>query len=481
MIDQPVTRRRFLALVAGACALAGGGALGGMLAACGKDQVATNTTATIAPGQTTTTTTAPRPTTTTVSTMPEMGRPLRIGVLTAKTGRLALFGKADHWWMEYAAKAMPDGIICGDRKLRKIRFLTEDHGSAGSVSAQAAGELISEARVDLLMCSGAANVVNAAAAEAESRGCPFICDFVPWQSFLLDRGGSPARPFKWTYAHAYGPEDVSDVFVRVWQQLLTNKKVGLLFADDEHGRLLSEGSAGLPALAAEAGYEAVMPGPYAVPGGDFTLIIDEFMKQGCEVCAGDLTTADLATFWHQARQRGFKPTIVSVSGAMQFPQAVDVIGSSAGGMTAECLWQPTWPYTDSITGKTAAELARDYEARTGEQWTIGVAQYAKFEWAVDVFKRVVDIIDKEDTLARVRTTRLETCLGLIDFTAPVTSYHDPLKSRRPAENVYKAPVGACQWEPGKTYPFEPTLVATGGSLEIPLEGSLTPMAYEVAI
>ena len=63
----------------------------------------------------------------------------------------------------------------------------------------------------------------------------------------------------------------------------------------------------------------------------------------------------------------------------------------------------------------------------------------------------------------------------------MTSYYDPLKSRRPAENVYKAPVGACQWEPGKTYPFEPTLVATGRSLETPLEGSLTPMAYEVAI
>jgi branched-chain amino acid transport system substrate-binding protein len=480
MIDQPVTRRRFLALVAGACALAGGGALGGTLSACGKDQVATNTTATIAPGQTTTTTTAPRPTTTTVSTMPEMGRPLRIGVLTAKTGRLALFGKADRWWMEYAAKAMPDGIICGDRKLRKISFLTEDHGSAGSVSARAAGQLISEARVDLLMCSGAANVVNAAAAEAETRGCPFICDFVPWQSFLLDRGGSPAKPFKWTYAHAYGLEDVADVFVRAWQQLSTNKKVGLLFADDEHGRLLAEHSAGLPARAAEAGYEAVMPGFYPVPGGDFTLIIDELMKQGCEVCAGDLTTADLATFWQQARQRGFKPTIVSVSGAVQFPQAVDAVGSSAAGITAECLWQPTWPYTDSITGKTAAELARDYEAKTAEQWTIGVAQYAKFEWAVDVFRRVADIIDKEDTLARVRTTRLETCLGLIDFTAPVTSYYDPLKSRRPAENVCKAPVGACQWVPGKTYPFEPTLVATGGSLQIPLEGSLTPMAYEVA-
>ena len=78
------------------------------------------------------------------------------------------------------------------------------------------------------------------------------------------------------------------------------------------------------------------------------------MKQGCEICAGDLTTADLATFWQQARQRGFEAHDSERLGSTLFPQAVDVVGSSAAGMTAECLWQPTWPYIDSITGKTAA-------------------------------------------------------------------------------------------------------------------------------
>ena len=399
-------------------------------------------------------------------------------MLTAKTGRLALFGKADEWWMEHAAKAMPDGIMCGDRKLRAITFFAEDHGSAGSVSAEAAAKLIREARVDLLLCSGAANVVNAAAAQAESLECPFICDFVPWQSFLYDRGGAPGQPFKWTYAHAYGFEDISTVFVRAWQRLSTNKKVGLLFSDDNHGRLLTEDSSGLPALAADSGYETVLPALYALPGTDFTPLIDEFMKQGCEICAGDLSTADLAVFWEQARQRGFKPKMVSITGALQFPQAVEALGARAAGMIAEALWQPTWPYADSITGKTAAELARDYEVKTGQQWTIGIAQYAKFEWAVDVFKRVADILDREDTLARVRTTRLETCLGLIDFTAPVAA-HDPLKTRRPAENVYKAPVGAWQWQQGKTYPYEPVLLSAGSELEAPSDGSPVPMAYEL--
>lgn len=477
MIDQPVSRRRFLGLLASICALAGGGGLGGLLAACGKDQVATNTTATIAPGQTTTTTAAP--TTTTVSTAPEMGRPLRIGVLTAKTGSLALFGKADAWWMEYALKALPQGILCGDRKLRQIRFLAEDHGSAGERSGDAAAKLIGDARVDILLCSGAANVVNAAASQAEARECPFICDYVPWRSFLFDRGGSPAKPFKWTYAHAFGFEDISTAFVRVWQQFPTNKKTGLLLPDDNYGRLWAEGTGGLPAGAVEAGYETVMPEPYPVPAGDFTASIEEFKKNGCEVCAGYFSTADLITFWKQAQQLEYRPKIVSVAGALLFPQAVDAVGSGAANMTAECLWQPTWPYSDSITGATAAELADDYAAETGEQWTIGIAQYAKFEWTVDVFRRVADILDKEDTIARVRTTRLNTCSGLIDFTAPV-GLHDPDGSRRPSENVYKAPLVACQWSKGSTYSFEPRTVTTDARLELRVDGSVQPMVYESA-
>ena len=164
---------------------------------------------------------------------------------------------------------------------------------------------------------------------------------------------------------------------------------------------------------------------------------------------------------------------MSVAGALVFPQAVDVVGSSAPNMTAECLWQPDWPYTDSITGKTAAELARDYEPRPESSGPSAIAQYAKFEWAVDVFKRVADILDKKDTLARVRTTRLETCLGLIDFTAPL-GLRDPSGSKHPMENVYKSPVCGVQWVNGTTFAFEPRLVANASDPELQAVSPIEP-------
>ncbi len=476
MIDQPVSRRRFLKILGSVCTLLGAGAwFGGSLAGCAGDQVAPNTTATIARGETTTSTTE-HVTATTVTTTVERGRPLRIGVVTAKSGRLALLGKADEWWMDFASKAVPDGILCGDRRLRQIAFYTEDSGSAADLSAQAATRLIREARVDLLMCSGASNVVGGAAAQAEALECPFICDFVAWRPFIFDRGGSFDQPFKWTYAHAFGIEDVIASFVDMWGRLATNTKLGVLLPDDNQGAYWTDSRDGLPAAAEKAGYECTFLGPYRVPRPDFAASIAEFKKNGCEICCGYLSPADLITFWDQARAQDYTPKIMSVVGGLLFRQTLEALGPSAVNMTAECLWQPNWPYSDSITGKTAQELADDYERKADEQWTIGVGQYAKFEWAVDVFKRVNDVLDKKDTIARVRTTRLETCMGLIDFTAPVAS-GDPSKSKRPAENVYKAPVAACQWVKSGIYGYEPRTVATGKNRDLPIGGVLQPMTY----
>ncbi len=87
---KSVSRREFLKIagVAGAAVGVGAG-LGGVLAACGEEETTTTTagatTTTAAP--TTTTTAAP---TTTVSTGPEAGRDIMLGLVSPSTGPLAL-------------------------------------------------------------------------------------------------------------------------------------------------------------------------------------------------------------------------------------------------------------------------------------------------------------------------------------------------------------------------------------------------------
>ena len=478
MIDPPISRRGFLKLLGAACALSGLGAgLGGVVSACAHGSLATNTTATIASGQWSSTTSS---TTTTVTSGPELGRPLRIGLVSAKTGALALSGKADDWWTEYALAAMPAGLISGDGKSRQIKLLVEDNRSDPKAAASAAVKLISEARVDIILCSGASDLVNAVADQAEARECPCLADFLPWRSFVFDRGGSLNTPFKWTYAHAFGLEDLSGDFLQMWGQLSTNKSVGLVFADDAYGRQWTDASQGLPALATVAGYKCDLPPLYALSTGDFTPQLTELRKNGCEICCGAMSTADFLAFWKQARAQGYQPKIVTIADALVFPQALEAVGLGGVGLTAGGLWQPDWPFKDSITSKSPAELARDYMNKTGEQWTAAIGQYAKFEWVVDVFKRMANILDKNDVIARVKTTRLQTCAGLIDFTAPVSVW-DPAASRRPVENVYKAPVCGVQWvkgsTKGSTFSFEPTVTANKSDPELPATGSIEQMGY----
>jgi branched-chain amino acid transport system substrate-binding protein len=321
--------------------------------------------------------------------------------------------------------------------------------------------------------------VNPVAAQAEALVCPCLCSFVQWRS-LVSALAVTSRAPRWTYAHAIGPEDIGADFLAMWDSLLTNKKVGFAFADDPGGQMWADATAGLPQAATASGYQSVLPGLYAVSSGDYTPLIAEFKKNGCEICCGAFTTSDFIDFWRQCMDQKYRPKIATVGEGLLFPHALEAIGPSARNLTAECLWQPTWPFRDSITGMTCQELANDYMARTGDQWTAAIAQYAKFEWAVDVFKRVTDINSRREIVAQVRKTRLETCLGPIDLTIRVDAV-DLSASKRPVANVYKAPVGGAQWVEGDAFGFEPRLVAAVNNPALLPEGRLVPMVYDSSI
>ncbi|MBC7294434.1 MAG: twin-arginine translocation signal domain-containing protein, partial [Thermoleophilia bacterium] len=131
--SKAISRREFLKVAGIAGATVGLGAgLGGVLAACGAQEETTTT------GGTTPTTGG---STTSVSTGPEMGRELKFGLVSPKTGALALFAKADDWWTDFATKAVPDGIVCGDGKLHPFKFVRADSQSDSNRAAQVAGDL----------------------------------------------------------------------------------------------------------------------------------------------------------------------------------------------------------------------------------------------------------------------------------------------------------------------------------------------------
>jgi branched-chain amino acid transport system substrate-binding protein len=180
---------------------------------------------------------------------------------------------------------------------------------------------------------------------------------------------------------------------------------------------------------------------------------------------------DFTNFWKQASQQGWKPKLATYAKALLFPQSIEALGVIGAGLTTEVWWTPKHPFKSSLTGETTQQFADEFTKRTKLQWTQPLLHFIIFEMAVDALKRATDVDDKEAILAAVKTTKLDTIGGPIDFTAPVEPVGPPWKTgpRHIVENVYKTPLVGGQWRKGTTYPFELTIVSNAAASIIPVQ------------
>lgn len=70
----------------------------------------------------------------------------------------------------------------------------------------------------------------------------------------------------------------------------------------------------------KAGYKLVDPGRYQNMSDDFSAQISAFKQAGVEIVSGVMIPPDFTTFWTQAAQQGFKPKVVNVAKASEFPR-----------------------------------------------------------------------------------------------------------------------------------------------------------------
>jgi len=470
MTQKRMSRRDFLrsAGVAGA-AIGIGASTGGLLVACGE---AEETSTTAAPTTTAGPATTAATSMTTVSADQEQGRPIKLGLVSPQTGPLADFAVADQWWVDHAQKAVPDGIPGGDGKNHAVEIIVRNSQSDSNRAAQVAGDLINNDAIDLMMVSGTADTANPVADQCEALGTPCISNFHPWQSYFFGRGATPDKPFTWTYAQALGMETSIAGMIDMWSQVPTNNVVGLLWSNNTDGMAWANEQTGMPPALEKAGFTIVQPTLYQPGSEDYTAQISAFKKAGCEIQMGVANAPDFTNFWQQCLQQGYNPKIAGTVKALNTPYVLDSMGPIGYGLFSEVSWHPTYPFKDALTGMSCRELADEFEEFTGFQWSSMIGQYAKFEWAVDIFKRVADLDSKEAILEAVRTTKTETCYGPIDFTAPVK-----LGDWHPVENVYKPPHLAGQWREGEKWPFEPFICSNVGGPMIPVQSQLEPMVY----
>jgi branched-chain amino acid transport system substrate-binding protein len=382
----------------------------------------------------------------------------KIGYVTPRTGALAPFGEAD----AFVLAAMKDSY--GD----SIEILDRDSESDAGRAGEVAQELIGEG-VNLMLVSSTPDTTVPVASACDLGEVPCISTVAPWQPHYLGTGGElgpdveePEQASAYNWHFFWGLEDVIENFIALWEQAGVAKVVGGLWPNDPDGNAWSDGAVGFPPALEAAGFTVVDPGRFPLDTQDFSSQIDQFRAAGVTIVSGVVPPPTFANFQSQALQQGFAPPVVTVAKALLFPSAVESYPRGEG-LSTEIWWTERHPFTSSLTGQTAAELAAAFADDTGAQPTqpLGFA-HALFEVAIDALKRAGSS-DVDALSEALGSTNLATVVGPIDF------------SSGPVPNFSKTPLVAGQWVEGTEYPLELAINVNDQLPDLPVDGTIQPM------
>jgi branched-chain amino acid transport system substrate-binding protein len=428
-------RREFLAR-------AGGGGLllasGGLLAACGgvkKSNVSTSDTITL-------------------------------GYVSPRTGAEASFGEPDSYIVGLVRSAVGSGLQIGGKKY-KLKIVEKDSQSTPQRAGQVANDLINGQSVDLMLASSTPETVNPVSDACEASGVPCLSTVVPWEAWYFGRGAKPGKPspFKWTYHFCFGTEDFAKAYVSLWSTSVpNNKKVGVLWPNDSDGNAIR---ASLGPLLEKGGFKIVDPGAYQDGNNDFSAQISKFKSEKCDIVNSFGLPPDFATFWRQAAQQGYRPKIAQIAKTGLFPSQVQALGKLGHNLATGTFWSPTYPYRSAVLGKTSQQLADDYEAKTGKQWTQMVGATASlYTAALAALKASGNPKNRKAVAAAFAKLKVETPVGVLDWT------------KGPVPNVATDPIIGCQWVPasGGKFPLDLVICEHADDPSVPIAAKLKPFA-----
>lgn len=395
------------------------------------------------------------------------GDPIKIGYVTPQTGALALFGEADSYVLDAVEEYFADNpITLADGTTHPVEIISKDTQSDSKRAADVASELILDDGVDLILVSSTPDTVNPVSDQCETNQVVCISTVAPWQAYYFGRGGTEDEGFDYTYHFFWGAEDAQSVYSAIWDATTSEGAgAGLLLPNDPDGNSWADADSGFPPFIEAEGRAFTDPGRYENGTTDFSAQISQFKSAGDEILVGVPIPPDFTTFWQQAVQQGFQPKAATIAKAILFPAAVEALGDLGDNLSTEVWWHPTAPFTSSLTGQSAADLAADFESTTGAQWTqpLGFAE-ALFEVAVATLEQS-DSLSSEDLAAALSSLKLDTVVGTVDFTSG------------PVPNVAKTPLTGGQWRLQDDGTYELVIVVNPDTPDIPTGGAPEPIAW----
>ena len=362
------------------------------------------------------------------------GAKIKLGYVSPQSGPLAAFSEADNFIINNFLASSGDDF----------EVIVKDSQSNPNRAAEVAKELIIDDEIDLMLVASTPETTNPVATTCEAEEVPVISTVAPWQPYFIGQQGNPGdpgswEPFDYSFHFFWGLEDIIAVFTNMWNQLDTNKQVGGLYPNDGDGNAWGDPVVGFPPVLEAQGYTLTDPGRYQNLTDDFTAQINAYKAANCDIVTGVPIPPDFTTFWTQAKQQGFEPKAASIGKAILFPVAVEALGDAGHNLSSEVWWSPSHPFSSSLNGMSAGELAAGYTAATGRQWTqpIGFV-HALFEVAKDVFGRTSDAGDGDAVAETIAATNLNTIVGNVAWNGAGLP---PFAAR----NVAKTPLVGGQW------------------------------------
>ncbi|MBB6489376.1 ABC transporter substrate-binding protein [Rhizobium lusitanum] len=385
--------------------------------------------------------------------------PIKVGFVTSQTGPLAFFGEPDSFILGRFQAAMKAGASG-----RPIEIIVKDSQSNPSRASELASQLALKDEVQLLITAGGPDTVIPVADQAEIKGVPMIGAACPWQPFVFGRNSTPDKGFDWNYLFAFGLEDAIAAYMGLWATIQTNRKVGLLFANDADGNAWGDAKFGFPPALTKAGYTVVDTGRYTPLAEDFTAQITKMKSEGVDIVAATMIPPEFFAFWSQAKQQGFHPKVATIGKSLLLPTTLDAIGPAGNGLSTEVAWHPSYSSKSVTTGDSSQVVADEWQKATGKQWTQPVGlKHALVDIAVDVLKRASDPTNPSSVVEAIKSTKADTLLGTVDWNTS------------PIKNVAKVPIVGGQWRQ-KDGKFDLVVCANPTTATIPVADKLKPLA-----
>lgn len=332
-----------------------------------------------------------------------------VGRVVPLTGPLASFGEGTPYVEQTAMDAVnAAGGVVLDGKRCRLELVYADSRSNAQRAGEAAQELIRQG-IDIMIVSNTADTVSPVSAACERAGIACISVDAPASAWAM--GG----PYQNSWHTFFDNEREMLCFLDVWEQVDTNKTIGLITANDGEG---VEITTFITDFAAVKGYTIVDPGRYTIGAEDYSSFVSAFSRAGCDIILGVMNTVDFSAFWRQCLESGYRPKMCTVAKSCLFSSDVEALGAVAHGLITEVWWNRDFPYTSSITGRSCAELADDYLANYDPELTVVPPtvgyKHANVEILYDILRRA-GTLRLEAVNAAAAATDLSTVVGHVKF------------------------------------------------------------------